>query len=266
MSKRIRNALLMPILFYSLVSCAPVVLSPLPVDLLTPSQLSPRWEKLAQANAVRGTIQQIADVDLQSAGRRNHLKIALLLQHPSLMRIESIPMIGPPDFFLSLNNRDLKIFFPGNREFYLGRPTMENLSKFLPVHLSPAYMVSILMGIPPPIDDKVIGWKETPAGENQRLDLFFDNRKVETIWLDRETDRVSGMEIHDPDGEIIHRVTYGNYRQVGESKLPETVTIASKLKNSRMVIRYSETELSAPGDESIFDIPIPKDITPILMD
>ena len=250
-----------------LASCAPSRLSPLPEGTLPPSQLGRHWKKIAAANYVQGSLQAIAKIDLQTGSMKNHLTVALQVRHPSRLRIENIPVFGPPDFFLSLNDKNLKIFLPGKKEFYIGRPTQENLTHFLPLSLPPADIVALLMGIPSlPATDRIIGFKEANAGGRLRLELFLDGNMTQTMSFDSLSERLVGMEILDSAGEVIRRVDYGAYHQFGNGWLPEAVTIVSREKNTRLRVQFTEMELIASEDEEIFDLPIPPGMTPVILD
>lgn len=245
------------------VSCRPITLTPRP-EAAAPVARNDRWAKLSQASDIRDTLQAIADIDLQTTGTRYHFKAALLLKRPAMMRIEGIPLIGPPDFLLSLTPKNLKVFLPGKKEFYLGRPVRENLTFFLPVGLSPEDMVNILMGLPPPAADRQLDVRETPPGSKPGLSLFSKGLKVQTLWFTSDGESLASMEIITPEGgEII--VNYGGYRQVGNSRLPEKVTIAAAGKKSRIVVRYHDMTWSQNGDEASFDLPIPAGVTPSIL-
>lgn len=246
------------------VSCTPITFAP-PPEAAAPVAWGDRWAKLTQASDIRETLQAIADIDLQTAGARYHFKAALLLKRPALMRIEGIPLIGPPVFLLSLTKESLKVFLPGKKEFYLGRPVRENLALFLPVGLSPADLVAILLGLPPPAADQQFDVRETPPGSNQGLELFLKGLKVQTLWFTSDGEHLASMEILPPGGEEI-TVNYGAYRKVGNSWLPEKVTIVAPDEKARIVVRYHDMTWSEAGDEASFDLPIPADVPALLLE
>lgn len=253
------------LLCFFFVACAPLAIAPLP-ETAKPIAWGDRWTKLNKtACEIHDTLQAIADVNLQTAGKRYHFKAALLLKRPTLMRLESIPLIGPPDFLLSLTKTNLKVFFPGKSEFYLGRPVRENLALFLPVGLPPADIVSILLGLPPP--PPVAGQfeiRETPPGNSPGLELFSEGLKVQTLWFTDDGASLSSREIIPPEGGRII-VNYEDYRQLGNSWLPEKVTITAPDKDARIAVRYHDMAWSEDGDEAIFDLPIPANVQPRLL-
>ena len=253
-----------PGIFFLFFGCAPVAAS-LPKG--TNYDLSARdiLEKIIKARHIKDTFKAIARIEINSDGKKYPIKVAMMLKRPSLMRIESIPVIGPPDLFLSTNNDTLKIFLPGKNEFYLGRPSRENFSLFFPVNLSPADLLSIMMGIPPLPDEK-LRWKESAEGEKLRADFFSDDKKVLTLLMDGNNGRLKEIVILASDGEILHTVYYDDYCKVENIDLPQKITILSKGKNSTIVVRYSDMEFSEEENEAQFDLPIPVGVRPIIMD
>jgi hypothetical protein len=249
-----------------LVSCAPIVTLPPAADL-TPAPRDSRWEKLIGRHQVQGTLSALADIDLLAAGGRRHLRTALLLQLPAQMRMESIPVFGPPDFFLSLNREKLKIFLPGENKFYQGRPSRENLSHFLPISLPPTDMVHILLGVsPPPVGEGKIAYRESLDSGKSRLELFLNNERIRIMWSDSDVERLTELEVVDGDTNRAYRVSYSKHMRLGGNDLPQQVTIVSPDNDARIIVHYDDMELSAAGDEEAFDLAIPVKVTPISMD
>src|SRR3972149_3933203 len=88
-----------PGIFFLLFGCAPVATSfPKGIDY----DLSARdtLEKFIKAHHIKDTFKAIARIEIND-GKKHSLKVAMMLKRPSLMRIESIPVIGPPNLFLS---------------------------------------------------------------------------------------------------------------------------------------------------------------------
>jgi len=90
-----------------------------------------------------------ARIEINHQGDRYPLKVAVMMKRPAFLRLESIPLMGPPDLFLSVAEGELRVFLPGKAAFYIGRATPRNISRFLPVFMPAADMISLLMGVPP---------------------------------------------------------------------------------------------------------------------
>lgn len=248
-------------------SCTPAVTVPLTPDQ-THAPLDTRWEKLSGGQQMSSAVRAVADIDMVTSVGRQHLRAAVLLQPPFMMRMESIPVFGPPDFFLSLNRDKLKIFLPGKKDFYQGRPSRENLSHFLPISLPPTDMVYVLLGLPPPpyFTGAKIGYRESRDSGKKRLDIFSNNHIIRRLWSDEKVERLTDMEIIDIDKELAYRVSYGKYLRAEESNLPQQVTIVSKDGDAKIIVHYDDMELFTSVDDDTFDLPIPMGITPTSLD
>ena len=248
--------LLFPLLF---LSCSPVIKSvSLPEETL--DILSPRWEKLFRPDFRQDTLKAIARLDINDREKRYPLKVALLLKRPSLIRLEGIPIMGPADFFLSVNSDTLKVFIPEKNVFYLGRSSRENISRFIPIDVPPEDLVSVLMGLPPISGNKP---RLCLAGEKHYLELSLDNKKIKTVSLEMDDDRLTKMEIMGADGELQYVVNYSDYRKVGEIDRPYQIILSSN--RTSLTLRYSEMEFDKV-DEASFDLSVPSRITPTIID
>ena len=67
--------------------------------------LSPETALRALASSDPGdrTLTAIARIEIKSHGERHVLKAALMMKRLAQLRLESIPLFGPPDFFLSID-------------------------------------------------------------------------------------------------------------------------------------------------------------------
>ena len=80
------------------------------------------------------TVYQVtAKVSLASPQGKMNFRLAVIMQYPDKLRIESIPVLGPPDFFLTAKDGLFKVYLPGNQEFITGKASPRNRNR------SPAY-------------------------------------------------------------------------------------------------------------------------------
>jgi outer membrane lipoprotein-sorting protein len=210
----------------------------------------------------------IARMEIGVGKRRYPLKAALMLKFPSFMRIETIPIIGPPDFLLSLNQDQLKVLLPGKNEFYQGRPSRDIFALFLPLSLPPEDIVPVLMGLPPPrLTDQNLRFQEITDDDEYHIDVLSpQGGKIMTLRMDRGNGHLTGMEAFAAYGVIIYQASYSEYYQDGKTELPGKITIISPDTDSMISVRYSDTELSRDVDESSFELAIPSGMKAITLD
>jgi hypothetical protein len=221
--------------------------------------LSPETALRALASSDPGdrTLTAIARIEIKSHGERHVLKAALMMKRLAQLRLESIPLFGPPDFFLSIDAGEIRVFLPGKGAFYADRATEENLSRFLPLVLSVTEMVSLLMGRLPEMEET----GSVPRGKWEdglyRVDQYRYGGKILSAWIDPA------------GGDLLRRIqTYTEAEQVaytaefmehaGEGRLPRRITITQEAVS--LEVRYMDVRLDNGGES--FALPVPEGITP----
>jgi len=267
-SKTYKIIRILLVLLLPLLGCAlgtPSVLK----DKSAPSPYGTGFEKFAWIKDVDGVFNAIAHIEVNSGDRKNRLKVAIMLKQPSLMRIETIFPIGPPDFFLSMTQDTLKVFVPSERKFYQGHASRENLALFFPLSMSPESIVCNLMGIPPGITGKDLKFIEEEQAENGKHQLYVfssDGKKIMKLMVYEQNNRLEGMDVFSSCGNILYTTSYDDYSEVGKGRyLPRKITVFSPETNLTVSIRYSDIELREEMDETIFDLAIPPGVVPIFI-
>ncbi len=216
--------------------------------------------KLAAMRDSVGMIRATARITVTAPGMTYSRKMALLLQMPSNLRLEAIPIFGPADFFLSANEQSLKMFFPGQGKFYVGAPTPENFSLFFKVSIPPSDVVPLFIGVPP----EVIGGQHSGHGEGSvyRIDSKYANKK-RSLWIDRENQTVMKWE-EKKDDRILWRVLFMDYTVVGKVSLPNRIQIeGEEPERVEIEIQYLQRDMTpSTSDTAPFNLPIPPGIIP----
>lgn len=227
----------------------------------------PRPQDILEKIAVpdRGdTLRATARISLSSPEGNYSRKMALLVRPPCSLRVEAIPLFGPADFFLSVNEKDLKVFFPGEGKFYAGAATRENLSLFFKVFLSPADMVPLLVGgLPPHIPDgRLSGHMEDGV---YRVDIRSGKRR-RSLWVDPASHTLTKIEETD-DHRTLWRAAFEDHTVVGGASYPRKIHVEVKgPERVEMDIRYLDLDTSSAADMAVFDLQIPPGITPLPID
>ncbi|MBI4634449.1 MAG: DUF4292 domain-containing protein [Deltaproteobacteria bacterium] len=224
-------------------------------------------DNITRAHQQRDTLQAVATIEVNSEKGRYPLKVALLLKMPSFLRVETIPLVGTPDFFMSLQGDTLKVFLPPKKEFYICRATAENLALFLPVSIRVEEMVPILMGIPllPELLKSMEKSRALSAGNYYRIDLTSGDGKHQSLWIDRTTGALAKIEIFE-DYRLLYTASYEEYSEESGIPMPRKVIITPDAPGkSGVVIRYSDIRFSNLPDTTSFDLAAPPGIEPIVL-
>ena len=209
------------------------------------------------------TLTVTARIEINSHGQRRPLKVALMMKRPALLRLESFPILGPPDFFLSIDAGELRVFSPGKDggDFYTGQATARNVYRFFPLALPAADMVSLLMGHPPRIEQASSRrgeWEE----RLYRVDQYIAGEKIRSLWIDPVGDLLLRIRAFTEGGNIAYTAEFAEHTSVGTRFLPQLLTITGE--GVSLTLRYTEFRLV--NDAEQFALPIPEGIVPILLD
>ena len=208
-------------------------------------------------------IKATANITLNSSEGRYSRKIALLLKTPSCLHIETMPIFGPADFFLSANEKSFKVFLPGEGKFYVGKATKENLFLFFKVLISPGDMVSILAGLPPQIMEGNLS--EYVEGKWYRVDIRSGKRK-RSLWVNPDDYTLAKIEEINDD-RVIYRATFEDPVVVGGISYPGRIDIeVEKPERASINIRYLDLEVSPDENMEAFDLRTPYGVTTVFID
>jgi hypothetical protein len=221
--------------------------------------LSPETALRALASSDPGdrTLTAIARIEIKTHSERHVLKAALMMKRPAQLRLESIPLFGPPDFFLSIDTGEIRVFLPGKAAFYADRATEENLSRFLPLVLSATEMVSLLMGRLP--EAKETGSVRKGKWEDglYRVDQYRSGGKILSAWIDpAEGNLLRRIETYTEAGHVTNTAEFMEH--AGEGSLPRRIKITQGAVS--LDVRYTDVRLDDGGEP--FALPVPEGITP----
>jgi hypothetical protein len=214
------------------------------------------------------TVTATARIRLDHQEQPLSLRVALMLRKPSFLRLESIPLLGPPDFFLSLAADELRVFLPSQEggRFYMGRATPENLARFFPLALSPAETVSLLLGEADNAtreeapDSFQRGGQEDPL---YRIDQYRGGRRYRTLWIDPARHLLVRLQLYGEGEELLYAIDFHDPLRIADHDLPQGISIVHPLPG--MTIRYRDIKRSSV-ETADFSLPLPEGITPVLLD
>ena len=205
----------------------------------------------------------IASVRIESPEGTYSTKAALIAQEPGLLRLETIPLFGTPDFLLTINDKNMKAFYIRQGKFYIG-PAEKGISLFAPIGLNPDEVVSLLKGsIPKYALATEISVKGSLENGKYRFDLFSSQGVTRSLWVDSQSGRLIRMEIPGTHNDR-YTVDFDNFREVEGSQFPGLIEIKSP--DGRTVqIRFTAISVSAGPGKDAFDLEVPAGLEPITL-
>lgn len=195
-----------------------------------------------------------AQIDLTTAQGHYPVRAALILQRPSYLRLEMLPVIGTPDFYLAASPDQMNIFIPSRGEFYSGKPSAENLERFLPCPMSIEEMVMILSSAYPPPVEKNMAYDSYPEGSLVRIEMKTTSGPLQTIWMEKNG-RVTKLVRYGSDGREVYQAQYDDYAP--GSSLANSIKIKWADLVTSVFVKYSDLKVEKAADLSVFELPVP---------
>ena len=223
-------------------------------------------EHIAAQTPVDAALQAMADVRVATReGGTYPLKLAVLLKKPASLRVEAIPLFGPPAFFLSVRDRTLRVFLAETRAFYIGRATPDNVARYLPLKMDPEDLIAVLTGTcyAPPGPGTLLQGR--PEGDHYRIDLV-EPLKRRTLWVRTTDGFLERLEVYG-EQQRLYRAHFEEPLRVEGMVLPQKITIVSEgMDGISVSIRYADIQFLKDIDPETFDLKTPPGVEPVYLD
>ena len=227
-------------------------------------------ERTDAGNGQESGIKAIARIEVNTKEGRYPLKAALVLQRPSSLRFETIPVLGPSDFFLTVHEDVLKVFLPQNGKFYTGKATARNLGRFFPVPaagLDIEDITAILLGAHPLIKGKTITLDSSYEGNLYRIDVFSERKKIQSLWIDPEDDCLVRVDLFAGENTRLYSARFEDWERAEGLTLPRIVKIAyGDNEKPDVIVRYVDIGPLGETDTTLFELSLPPGVSSISMD
>lgn len=258
-----RIPVLLALLGLFLSGCAGVAVSVRPAPYDSPESA---LRAIAASGPADEAITATANILIDRQGEKYPLKAALMMKKPSDLRLESIPLLGTPDFFLSISGGELRAFFPGKGggSFYIGRGTPRNLSRFFPLALPAGEIIPLLMGLPPAEGEAPFPLNGEWEQELYRVDRHEAGKKVRSLWIDPAVNLLTRIRTFGEGETTAYTADFSEHARVGKGFLPRRVAISGD-SLPELTVRYTDPRQIA-ADEASFSLPVPEGATVIHLD
>lgn len=202
-------------------------------------------------------------IELTTAQGYYPIRAALILQRPSWLRLEMLPLIGTPDFFLTATPGEMRIFIPSRGEFYSGKPSAENLARFLPWAINMEDLVMILSGTCPRLPGKHVSSDRHAEDGLTRVEMNAPASESQTVWVEKNG-RLVKLVRKGADGKEIYRVHYDDYAP--EIPIARRIIIKMADPATSASVTYKNINIEKATDMSIFELAVSSGIKTISLD
>lgn len=233
-------------------------------QVIVPHDSSTEKVLSAISSAVSETdiLSALAQIDLVTSRGYYPARAALIIKKPSYLRLELLPPMGPPDFFLAATPAEMRILLPSKGEFYRGAPTGRNLSRFLPWQFNIEDIVAIFANTYPPLTGE-IAYLRYPEGNTLRIEMKARSGISQTLRIGSDG-RLSKIIRCDENGKMIYSAEFADYEE--GSSIAGKITVSMADGVTSITVKYSDLKMEKAKDLSIFDLPIPDGFKTTIMD
>jgi hypothetical protein len=204
----------------------------------------------------------MAQINLVTPNGHHTARAAMIMKRPSYLRLEIFAPIGPPDFFLTASPDEMRILIPSRGEAYLGRPTSDNLARFLSWQFNFEDIVMIFTGSYPLLRDRNVSYQSYPDGNAMRIEIRIPSGNSQILLVGKDG-RLQKFVQNDEDGKEMYHVKYEDYRP--QSPVAEKITINMADGVTSICVKYSDIKIEKVTDMSIFELPVPTGVKSIIL-
>jgi len=207
-------------------------------------------------------VKALATIDFVTADSYYPVKVALILKRPSYLRLEVLPVIGSPDFLLTVTPAKMNILIPSRGERYSGQPSVEHLKKFIPWPVNIEDMIMIFTGTYPSLNEKNIAYQAYWEEDILRVDMQAPSGNAQSVWVGKNNQLLRVLR-KDESGADVYSVDYvydNDHRD-----FPEKITVNMADETTSLSVRYMDVQREQTRDLSVFELITPENVKEIIL-
>jgi outer membrane lipoprotein-sorting protein len=180
------------------------------------------------------------------------IKEVIAIRRPDHLRIEMMSPFGVA-LQIATDGQRLFAYHHGERTFYGGRASAENLARFTRLDLELAEVIDMLIGLPPArerrgapsiVFERPQGWWKVTS------DLVRGGTLV--LWFDPESLLAMRASEIERGGIVRYVAQYAQYETMAGVALPRDVRFEVPGQQAKIDLRYSNVSVNAELDSSLF--------------
>lgn len=194
----------------------------------------------------------LADMHYVGPSDRIAVKEVVAVERPDHLRIEMMSAFGVALQIASDGDR-LSAYHRGERTYYKGRATPDNLARFTHLELALGDIARLLIGLPPArqrIGRPLMAF-EKPQGL-WRVSTAIAGGGLQTVWFDPDTLLPVRAEETDSNGIVQYSARYASYTNVAGIDVPSEVRFEVPQQSAKIDLRYSDISLNAELSKNLF--------------
>lgn len=211
-----------------------------------------------QVIAVKGE----SKIKVESPQGSGVVTLFIALQRPGLLHLESLDFFGKPQAVLVSDGKRFGLYQSAEGKYYQGPASPQNLSRFLPIVLPPAELVSLMLGQAPRIPAESM--TVTVNQERRAYELKLISGEVtQTLFVHPKTFRVLESQVR---GVNAYDLRFDDFEEVGAAVYPRKVQLTAEAAKTKLELLYKDVELNPAPDLTLFDLLPPANVPVVEVD
>jgi len=185
------------------------------------------------------------------------VKEVVAVQRPDRLRIEMMSAFGVA-LQITSDGQQLYAYHRGDRTFYRGRASAENLARFTRLDLELADVADLLVGLPPTRERRgrpAIAF-ERPQGWWKVSSALTHGGTLE-VWFDPDSLLPVRASEADPQGNVRYVAGYAQYQTVAGLAMPTEVRFEIPGQRAKIELRYSNVSVNVELSSALFSFEAP---------
>jgi outer membrane lipoprotein-sorting protein len=247
-------------LFVSLIAGCGLWKQPAATPVVRPprAQVSPRalLASLERRRAQLHSVRALADMRYRAPKQNLHVSEVIVVERPDRLRIEVLSTFGMT-MQITSDGRVLRAYFRGERTFYRGRASSENLVRFTRLDLEVRDVIDLLAGLPPARD---VAAPMAISFEDGRWRLeapLASGGGTQVLWFEPATLLPAGADLLGRDGHAIYRAKFSAYRASGGVTVPRRISIELPPHEASLELEYSSVTANRDFPDDLFTFESP---------
>lgn len=249
------------IIFWSFFCVCAGMIGCVPRQVLSPgASTDAMFGKPDASLEAEGLIRAVAKIDTEKSGIPYRARAALILKKPSYLRLEILPLMGVMGLCVITTPQKMMVYLPSKNEVYTGKPSPQNISKFIPLPLDAEEMVWMLTGSVPGGTDRDVEQRLYRENDVWRLDMMWPSGASQTAWFNEYG--LIRLKRFDNDQKTWLSAEY--FYDHRPSPLPSKIVFVMN-DGGYVKITYTDVSVDQTDDISMFDMEMPSgvDIMPL---
>jgi outer membrane lipoprotein-sorting protein len=207
-----------------------------PGGLRTPAAMNLEREIRATIEATN-TVKALAEIEVSMNDGDRRTEAVIVARRPSNLRIDMMDELADVLAKLGSDGGKLWLYVPDGGQLYVGASARRGLARMTGLSLSASELISVLLGVPPLVDDSIV--LESGDGSS-----FTVNERAFRLWADESGKRLVGFER--TSRRRGYRVDLSDYRRVGSAWFPYKIRVSVPRSATTLYITYRDLTGGTP--------------------